>query len=144
MEETTAVKPGRSSGRHFGELVHACLEVVPLDADSAQVERVVATLGRTLRASSQELSDAKEAVVAALAHPRFVDARRAACVRREAAMVDFLDNGTAVEGVVDMAYELDGVWQVVEFKTDAAQTLAYVRAIERATQKPATGVVLRC
>ena len=59
----------------------------------------------------------------------------------------------SVEGAIDLAYELDGVWQVVEFKTDEsieesrpqyeAQTQAYVRAIGAATGKPARGMILR-
>jgi ATP-dependent exoDNAse (exonuclease V) beta subunit len=80
-------------------------------------------------------------------------ARNSSDVRREVSIVDHLDDGTVIEGVIDLAY-LDGeVWQLVEFKTDLnieenrlqheAQAQAYVQAIGRATGKPGRAVILR-
>ncbi len=154
VEETRVARAGRPSGRRFGELVHACLALVPLDADEAGLARVVALAARALGASEGEQTAAQAAVAAALAHPLLEAARRSPDVRREVALVDHLPDGTIIEGVVDLAWaSADGGWQVVEFKTDAslaeslpayeAQTLAYVRAIAAATGKPARGVILR-
>ena len=58
-----------------------------------------------------------------------------------------------VDGQVDLAYETDAGWVVVDFKTDIEiasapdaykqQVALYVEAVQRATGKPATGVLLR-
>jgi ATP-dependent exoDNAse (exonuclease V) beta subunit len=153
LEQTSVERAGRVSGRRFGELVHACLAVVPLDASRELIEGIAAVMGRSLQASPAETKAAVEAVLATLAHPSVSAALRSKDVRREVGLVDHLDDGTVVEGAIDLAYELDGVWQVVEFKTDEsieerrphyeAQTQAYVRAIGAATGKPARGVILR-
>ncbi|MDP1822808.1 MAG: UvrD-helicase domain-containing protein [Archangium sp.] len=153
VEQTSANREGRAAGRRFGELVHACLAVVPLEASEEVVEGIASVMGRSLQAPQREIRAATEAVVAALAHPAVSAARGSADVRREVSLVDHLEDGTIVEGAIDLAYELDGVWRIVEFKTDAsieenrpqyeAQTQAYVRAIHAATGKPARGVILR-
>ncbi len=153
VEVTKARREGRPTGRRFGELVHACLATVALDAKPEQVRGVVEVMGRSLRAPEEEVDAAAQAVDAALAHRVFDAARRAKQVRREASLVDHLADGTVVEGVIDLAYETDDGWVVVEFKTDAAiddsltkyetQTLAYVRAIARATGQPVSGLILR-
>jgi len=153
VEQTGAPRAGRPSGRRFGELVHACLAVVPLDAQADAVRGVVEVMGRALRAPDDEVEATVAAVKAALAHRLFDAARAAKQVRREAAVVDHLPDGTVVEGVIDLAYETAEGWVVVEFKTDAAiddsltkyetQTLAYVRAIARATGRAASGIILR-
>jgi ATP-dependent exoDNAse (exonuclease V) beta subunit len=153
VEQTVAARAGRPSGRRFGELVHACLATVPLDADAAVARGVVEVMARSLRAPDDEVDAAAKAVEAALAHRLFDAARRAKQVRREAALVDHLPDGTVVEGVIDLAYETDDGWVVVEFKTDAsideslskyeAQVLAYVAAIARATGQPVSGFILR-
>jgi ATP-dependent helicase/nuclease subunit A len=152
VEYTQARREG-VSGRRFGELVHACLAVVPLEAGRDEVARTAAVLARALQAPPGEQEAAVEAVLAALAHPRVAAARGSRDVRREVAIVDHLDDGTVVEGVIDLAYEVDGAWQVVEFKSDEAleahrpqyeaQAHAYVRAVAAATGKPARGVILR-
>ncbi len=153
VEETGVERKGRAAGRRFGELVHACLSVVPLIASVEQVERIVSVMGRTLQASPREMKGAVAAVVAALEHPAVSAARGSTDVRREVSLVDHLEDGTIVEGAIDLAYELDGAWRIVEFKTDEsieearpqyeAQTQAYVRAIGAATGKPARGIILR-
>lgn len=150
--EDTGVKR-TVGGLRFGELVHACLAVVPLTATRTEVEGIVEELGRLLKSPARELKAATEAVVAALAHPLVSAAKDSPDVRREVSLVDHLEDGTVIEGVIDLAYELDGVWQIVEFKTDLmieenrpqheAQTQAYVRAIHGATGKRARGVILR-
>jgi ATP-dependent helicase/nuclease subunit A len=65
-----------------------------------------------------------------------------------------LDDGTLVEGVVDLAFEENGEWIVVDYKTDREiaaagedqyrrQVALYATAIARATGAPASGVLLR-
>ena len=60
---------------------------------------------------------------------------------------------TIVDGQVDLAYETDDGWIVVDFKTDVEivsaqdaykqQVAFYADAVAKATGKPATGVLLR-
>jgi ATP-dependent exoDNAse (exonuclease V) beta subunit len=153
VETSSAPRAGRPGGRRFGELVHACLATVALDADDRAVRSVVEVMARSLQAPEAETRAAVSAVQAALAHPLVSGARSARQVRREAPLVDLLPDGTIVEGVIDLAWEADDGWRVVEFKTDEvlderlgayeAQTQAYVRAISRATGRPTSGVILR-
>jgi ATP-dependent exoDNAse (exonuclease V) beta subunit len=153
VEMTAEPRARRPGGRRFGELVHASLAVVPLNADRATVERTVAVMTRALRASEAETTAAVAAVLSALEHPLFTEARAAKRVCREASVVDHLPDGSVMEGVVDLAFETDEGWRVVEFKTDdviedrlaqyEAQTRAYVRAISAATGAAASGVILR-
>ena len=92
-----------------------------------------------------------------LAHDLLARARsadeRGAC-RRETPVTLTLDDGTLVEGIVDLAFEEDGVWTVVDYKTDRdiatageeqyrRQLALYAAAIERATGAPAVGVLVR-
>lgn len=153
VEQTTAPRAGRPSGRRFGELVHACLATVPLEATADAVRQVVEVMARTLKAPKDETEAAVQAVEAALAHRLFAAARDAKQVRREATLIDHLPDGTIVEGVIDLAYDTGEGWVVVEFKTDAsieeslakyeAQVLAYVGAISRSTGQPVSGFILR-
>ncbi len=60
---------------------------------------------------------------------------------------------TIVDGQVDLAYETDAGWVVIDFKTDIEiasaqdaykqQVGLYAEAVARATGMPATGVLLR-
>ena len=63
-----------------------------------------------------------------------------------------LADGTMVEGVVDLAFEENGVWTVVDYKTDRAaggedeyrrQVAVYASAIAQATGVPAEAILLR-
>jgi|APLak6261679142_1056127.scaffolds.fasta_scaffold00009_134 ATP-dependent exoDNAse (exonuclease V) beta subunit len=153
LVSTDAPREGRPRGMRFGELVHACLAVTPFDATQAQVAQIAEVMRRALDATEREGRGAVDAVMAALAHPHVANARRSSDVRREVTIVHHLHDGTIIEGAIDLAYELDGVWQLVEFKTDEniderrahyeAQTQAYVEAIHAATGKPVRGVILR-
>src|SRR5262249_53656473 len=67
----------------------------------------------------------------------------------------FLDTRQAiVEGVIDLAFEEEAGWVVVDFKTDhelagvpldtyRRQVTLYAAGISRATGRPATGILLR-
>src|SRR4029079_10819355 len=80
-------------------------------------------------------------------------AERGAC-RREMPVTFSCPDGTVIEGVVDLAFEDEGRWTVVDFKTDIEigqnglqtyrrQVGFYGAAITRATSQPARGVLLR-
>ena len=146
----------RPSGRRFGSLVHAVLATVPLDG-SAEPSEVAELHGRTLGATAAEVGAAVDVVRTALAHPLLHRARAAAAhgdCRREVPVSACLDDGTLVEGVVDLAYRDEGgVWTVIDFKTDKELDMAldvyerqvalYAVMISRATGTVARPVLIR-
>jgi ATP-dependent exoDNAse (exonuclease V) beta subunit len=152
VDQSLPRAPGRPGGIRFGALVHAILAAVPFDAKPAEIRKLAALEARELLAPKEEIDAAAKAVEAALAHPLLRQAAKAAAVRREAAIVNPLPDGSLVEGTIDLAFDAGSEWVVVEFKTDEelsesrsayeAQTEAYVEAITAATGKPARGVLL--
>jgi ATP-dependent exoDNAse (exonuclease V) beta subunit len=68
-------------------------------------------------------------------------------------VVHLASDGTLVEGVVDLAFEEDGRWTVVDFKTDQdiephlelymRQVRFYAAAIAAATGRPAEPMLVR-
>jgi ATP-dependent exoDNAse (exonuclease V) beta subunit len=142
----------RPGGARFGTLVHAVLAAVDLEAGPEQVTAVVEIQARLLGAPAAEAEAAIEVVGQALAHPLLAEARSSDDLRREEAILMRLDDGTVVDGVVDLAFCRDGSWTVVDFKTDRelgdragryqAQVRLYVCAIAAATGQPASGVLL--
>jgi ATP-dependent exoDNAse (exonuclease V) beta subunit len=83
-------------------------------------------------------------------------AAKAQKLQRETPLQHYRDNGTLIEGVVDLAFqesthEFKG-WSVVDFKTDReiekaenqyrAQVAEYVEAVRIATESPARGFLL--
>jgi ATP-dependent exoDNAse (exonuclease V) beta subunit len=147
----------RPSGAAFGTLVHAVLARAPFDASPADLDDIVALEARVLAMGDDETAAASAIVARVLTHDLLVRAGRAdargAC-RRETPVTLTLDDGTLVEGVVDMAFEEDGAWTIVEYKTDREiaatgeeqyrrQLRAYASAIARATGQPASGILVR-
>jgi ATP-dependent exoDNAse (exonuclease V) beta subunit len=149
---------GRPGGKRFGVVVHAILAAIPLDASDELVRAQAVAYGRLNGATAPEIEAAAVAASRALASPTMKNARlaeSAGALRREVPISWELAPGRVVDGVVDLAYQLDGVWHVVDYKTDdpralppeglaayQAQVALYVGAIERATSAPATGALL--
>ncbi|HYQ88040.1 MAG TPA: UvrD-helicase domain-containing protein [Candidatus Binatia bacterium] len=146
----------RPKGRRFGTLVHALLSGVGLDDDAQAVQAHALVQSRLLGASEEEREAAAEAVSAALDHPlmrRAAAAAREGRCRRETPLVARLEDKTILESVVDLAFLEDGVWQVVDFKSDAdltpllegyrRQVALYAMGITDATGLPARGTILR-
>ena len=154
MDAVAAVsKPG---GRRFGALVHAILAVVPLDAAPEQTAESAEVQARILGAPPDELEAAKRIVQDVLSHPllqRARDAWRAGRCRREMPMTWVEPGGVLVEGVLDLAFEDQDGWTVLDFKTDRElgtaeeqyrrQVRIYAAAVNRATGTPAKGVIVR-
>jgi ATP-dependent exoDNAse (exonuclease V) beta subunit len=143
----------RPRGPKFGTLVHAVLATVPLDASAAVVQRTAETQGRLLRASEVEVRAAAVVVSSVLGHGLIARARAGTALKREAPVTWVQKDGVLIEGVLDLAFEEDGVTTVVDFKTDhelaggearyRAQVQQYVNAVARATGRPATGVLFK-
>jgi ATP-dependent exoDNAse (exonuclease V) beta subunit len=125
----------RPSGRRFGALVHAVLASVPLDGDLNAIQSLATIHGRILGAPQEEIDSASETVQTALAHSVFDAARKAAqrgrC-RREVPIAWRDSNGSLIEGIVDLAFEREERWTVIDFKTDEefrGNELAYRRQV---------------
>lgn len=151
----------RPSGKRFGTLVHAVLATLPLDATGAEADELAALHAKMFAAPDEERVAAAGIATRLLQHPRMAAARAAEAagrkVWREVPVSLRLDGGAAVaqivDGQVDLAYETEQGWVIVDFKTDIEiasaqeayqkQVALYVEAVQRATGKPATGVLLR-
>ena len=156
IETVHRVSAERPGGRRFGALVHAVLAAVNLDAGPDEIGQVAEVNGRLIDAARGEIDAAVATVRAALKHPLLQRAARALAVRRETPIQHQRDDGTLIEGVVDLAFQEDTPdfkgWTVVDFKTDrelknaqnqyVAQVAAYVDAVHVATESPARGFLL--
>ncbi len=145
--------PRRPRGPRFGTLVHAVLATVALDASPADVVATAETQGRILLSTTDEIRAAAAIGSAVLGHDLMARARRAAVMSRETPVTWLQKDGTMIEGVLDLAFEENGVTTVVDFKTDyelaagesryRAQVQQYVSAVERATGKQAKGILFK-
>jgi ATP-dependent exoDNAse (exonuclease V) beta subunit len=135
------------------------LATIDLEAGAEAIEAAAAINGRIVAATEEEIQAAIVTVGAALGHPIL---RRAAAgapkggLRRETPVLLAIDDGSLVEGVVDLAFREDtsefAGWTVVDFKTDSevaefsaryiAQVRLYAHAVSVATGSLARGIVL--
>lgn len=144
VELVTLERHARPAGRRFGTLVHAALR----DLSVASVEMHARLLGATL----DEVAAAETAVELALAHPILLRAQASRRALREWPITWRLGDGRTLDGVVDLAFEEDGRWLVVDFKTDtdvgvraddySRQLQWYAYALSKLTGQPASGVLL--
>jgi len=138
--------------------VHGILASVNLHATSAEIDAAARVHGRLVGATEPEIEAARHTVAAALAHPIM---RRAASViagnlRRETPILLRREDGTLLEGVVDLAFREETAdfsgWTVVDFKTDqefalgraeyTAQVALYSEAVKKATNSSVSGILL--
>jgi ATP-dependent exoDNAse (exonuclease V) beta subunit len=130
---------------------------VSLDAGADGALDVAVSEGRALGVSDAEVAAAAEVATHVMAHNLMTRARaasaRGAC-RREAPVMLLMSDGWLAEGIVDLAFEEDGRWIVVDYKTDwelagadearyRRQVALYASAIAQATGLPAEGVLVR-
>jgi ATP-dependent exoDNAse (exonuclease V) beta subunit len=156
VEKVLHADTERPIGRRFGALVHAVLASVPLDANTDEIGSATEANARLLDATAEEINAAVTTVRNALQHPLMRRAAGANELRRETPIQHYRDDGTLIEGVVDLAFQertpgFNG-WSVVDFKTDReiekaenlyrTQVAAYVEAVQLATGSPARGFLL--
>ncbi len=154
-QEKVERQPGRPGGRRFGTLVHTLLRDVSLGGVASEIEELATLHGAVLDAPAAEVEAAKSAVTRALAHPVFERARVAEAAGRcfrEAPFVLPLADGRLLEGTMDLAFEEDEGWVVVDYKTDAdveerragyeIQLAWYLFALARLDAQPSAGVLL--
>jgi ATP-dependent exoDNAse (exonuclease V) beta subunit len=147
----------RAGGPAFGVLVHGVLAQAPFGTTRAALTALAAIESRVLGLSEDEARAAVELVERVLGHDLLARARaadaRGAC-RRETPVTCVLGNGVMVEGIVDLAFEEQGTWTVVDYKTDRElaavgedryrrQVALYASAIAQATGQRAKGVLIR-
>ncbi|HEX5228422.1 MAG TPA: UvrD-helicase domain-containing protein, partial [Bryobacteraceae bacterium] len=107
----------RSAGARFGTLVHTILRDVALDG--SEIDALANVHGRVLGATDQEIAHAAQTVRAALQHSLLERARKSTQCRRELPILLKLPPNRVLEGFVDLAFEENGTWHVLDFKTDA-------------------------
>ena len=144
----------RPSGRRFGSLVHDVLASVPFDASTEVIHRFTELQSRILGATDEEAAYAARVVESVLAEPILERAREAAKAdrcRRETP-VSWRDGERLIEGVVDLAFEEEGEWTLVDFKTDEEladkgpyqrQLGMYALAVGATTAKPVSAFLMR-
>jgi ATP-dependent exoDNAse (exonuclease V) beta subunit len=147
----------RAGGPAFGVLVHAILAQAPFDAPRDMLDEYAAREARILGLTEPEVAAAVDAAERILGHDILRRAQAAAArglCRRESPVVCTLPDGTLIEGFVDLAFEEDGKWTVIDFKTDREigadgieryrrQVAVYASAIQKATGQSATGMLVR-
>jgi ATP-dependent exoDNAse (exonuclease V) beta subunit len=146
----------RPGGAAFGTLVHAVLARAPFESGPADLVGL-ATLEARVLGLPQTMAEAAASVAEGVFGHEILRRAGAAAgrgrCRRETAVTYQLADGTLIEGVVDLAFEDEGTWWVVDYKTDRQiatgelqyrrQVALYAAAIARSTGAAATGVILR-
>jgi ATP-dependent helicase/nuclease subunit A len=140
VELVNTAHPDRPFGPRFGSLVHLLLRDFVGDSATASVH------GRTLGAADEEIEAAASAARMALEHPLIMRARAASRCLREVPVSLRLDHDHSMEGSIDLAFEEDGTWHVVDYKTDSPsgarlkkyerQVAWYGAALARITGQP--------
>ena len=114
-------RAARPSGPTFGILVHAVLAHAPFDASREAFDALALVQARLLGLPPADAGSAAAIAHDAARHPLLRRAAAAAVrgvCRRETPVSTVTADGALVEGVVDLAFEEDGRWIVVDFKTD--------------------------
>ncbi|MBZ5617137.1 MAG: UvrD-helicase domain-containing protein [Acidobacteriia bacterium] len=141
---TLPAAAGRPSGKKFGRVVHDILQHAECANDA---EDLAAIWGRKHGAGEEECAAAAAAARAVLDHPAVAVPAGAERYRELPVMVR-LEDGTLVEGRIDLAWSDGQSWTVVDYKTDrrekrnVAQVQLYGLALQRATGLLVRGIVL--
>jgi len=106
----------RPSGPRFGVLVHAVLRDAGFDVNA--VDRLARLHGRVLGATSEEILAASDAIRAALSAPLLRRAQSSTRCQRETPVRFRAGGNRVIEGVIDLMFLEDGVWHIVDFKTN--------------------------
>jgi ATP-dependent helicase/nuclease subunit A len=136
--------PARPSGRKFGRVVHDILQ----RADRAgEVDALARIWGRRHAATEQECAAAAVAARAALEYVGRMIPPGAQRLR-ELPLLVRLQDGTLVDGRVDLAWSDGAQWIVLDYKTDRrekrslGQLQLYGLALRQATGLPVSGILL--
>ena len=100
--EHVAIDAPRPSGRRFDVLLTMVLRELALDDTAERVAIVARGRGRAMGASEDEIDAARTAAIAALAHPRVIEARGGT---RAVSVALATDAGPIGRGVIDVVHE---------------------------------------
>ena len=145
----------RMTGAERGTLMHRALSLIPIEK-LRQSQDMYASVKQAIHdLADREIFTYQEIMVMSLRgvadfFRSEIGQRmlRSQNVRREWAFNLVMDEGTLLQGVIDCAFEEDGAWVLVDYKTDriedesafveryAMQIDWYARALERITGKP--------
>lgn len=155
---TPAVETSRSAGERpqgvrFGTLVHSLLRDAPFDARRTHLQRLADYHRRIHQATDEEARVAVDTAGAALAHPLLRTAAGAERVEREYPFLYRCDDGTILDGVIDLFFIDGDSVTLVDFKTDLTagtpvperyriQMSWYVRVLGHLTERPVRAVLL--
>ncbi len=145
VETFTIGRPkGRPTGKRFGSVVHDILQHATGPTDTATLSSI---WGRRHGATEEECTAAAAAAREALEHvARSIPA--SAERYRELPVMVRLEDGTLVDGRIDLAWRDAASWTILDYKTDrrrnreVAQVQLYALALERATGLPARCLIL--
>ncbi len=145
----------RPAGAAFGLLVHDLLARAPFGSARAALVELAVAQTRVLGLDEDAAQTAAKIADRLFAHDllaRAAAAQTRGTCRRETPVTAVMPDGTMVEGVVDLAFEEQGVWTVVDYKTDRElaigeaeyrrQVSFYASAIAQATGQPAKAVLV--
>ena len=141
---TLPMVAGRPTGRKFGRVVHDILQHA---ASPDDVETLAEIWGRRNGAGDEERAAAAQAARQTLEYVAQMMPAGAERHRELQVMVR-LENGTLVEGRIDLAWRDENAWTVIDYKTDRRakpniqQVQLYALALQRATDCPARGILL--
>ena len=125
---------------------------VRLDAGEPEIRRLARLHGRVLGVTNPERRFAIKAVRSALDHSLLERARDAQRRHRELPFLLTVEEGKLLEGTIDLAFQEEDRWIVVDFKTDVhlkpddpgyrRQVRWYVYGLTQITGQPAEGWLL--
>lgn len=143
----------RPSGPRFGSLVHLLLhDGWDRRDDEAGLMHLSVFHGRILDATIPEREASVAIVRAAFRHPLLERAAMSFRCYREYPVTCRTSDGRILDGVIDLLFEENSAWHVVDFKTDhdpgplleryKAQVGWYVHAVSQITGQPVSGHIL--
>jgi len=120
----------RERGRRFGSLVHSVIMDADFDSDPVALQRLAAAHASRLSSPEEEIDSAAGVVAAILQHAVLKAAAGAAIAHREYPFLFRDGHGVIVEGNIDLVYQQDAEWIIVDFKTGPANRREYRRQVE--------------
>lgn len=125
-----ALSGSRTRGRRFGSLVHSVIMDADFDSDPVALQRLAATHASRLSSPEEEIESAVGVVAAILEHAILKAAAGAAMAHREYPLLFRDEHSVIVEGNIDLVYQRDAEWTIVDFKTGSADRREYRRQVE--------------
>jgi ATP-dependent exoDNAse (exonuclease V) beta subunit len=100
------------------------------DSDPVALQRLAAAHASRLSSPEEEINAAVGIVAAILQHSILKAAAGAAIAHNEYPFLFRDEHGVIVEGNIDLVYEQDAEWIIVDFKTGLADRREYRRQVE--------------